>query len=92
MQVQTQSSGNPQPQSRRIAQIKLPDGSETTAYIPRGVKGAKEGSPVLIRDSRGAADLPDVWSRVAKVENRVRRRKLASDPAWYQQSHKGIPR
>lgn len=54
--------------SRRVAQITLPDGSETTAYIPRGVKGVKEGSLVLIRASR-TNSRPEVDQRVVKPLN-----------------------
>lgn len=53
---------------RKIAQIKFPDGSETTAYIPDGLKGVTEGAPVLIRASR-TNSLAEVGQRVVKPLN-----------------------
>ncbi|WP_250742347.1 hypothetical protein [Streptomyces sp. G1] len=57
--VKSEKNGN----SRRIAQIKFPDGSETTAYIPMGVLGITEGSPVLLRASR-SPKVPEIHLRV----------------------------
>jgi ribosomal protein S12 len=54
--------------TRRIAKVKFPDGSEATAYIPSGVKGVTEGSPVLIRASR-TNSLTEVDQRVVKPLN-----------------------
>lgn len=44
----TERDGN----SRHIAQVKFPDGSEVSGYIPSGEKGIKEGSLVFLRASR----------------------------------------
>lgn len=54
---------------RRIAQIKFPDGSATTAYVPENVKGVEEGMPVLVRASR-SRKVPGIRLRVLAVDRR----------------------
>ncbi|MER5302542.1 hypothetical protein ABT039_24180 [Streptomyces lasiicapitis] len=63
--IDVRPPAKPNRDPQRLAQIKFPDGSETTVYIPRGVKGVKEGSAVLIRDSR-MNEIPDVSLRIVK--------------------------
>lgn len=58
--IDVRPPAKPNGEHRRIAHIKFPDGSKTTAYIPMGVLGVTEGSPVLLRASRTKLDSIDL--------------------------------
>ncbi|QIB43026.1 MULTISPECIES: hypothetical protein [Streptomyces] len=76
--------------SQRLAQIKFPDGSKATAYIPSGVKGVTEGAPVLIRASR-TNSRPEVDQRVVKPLNGPSTaRQKHSKNAKYRKSYKAV--
>ncbi|GGP40382.1 hypothetical protein GCM10010278_16400 [Streptomyces melanogenes] len=98
------SFGNPKRSKRRVAQVKFPNGSEATAYIPRGVQGVTEGSPVLLRASR-MNEIPGVSLRIVKwqpprmtlsghsygsVAERVPISRITHIPRWYKAHYEKV--